>query len=71
MTFGQRIRQARKRANMSAEDLADAMCVSRVTVYHWEKGIRNMPAKRTRRLLDVFLWANPWWLLGNIGDMER
>lgn len=71
MNFGERIKQARNRARMSVNDLAERMIVSPQTIYHWESGYRNMPAQRTERLLSAFPWANPWWLLGNIGEMER
>lgn len=56
MTFGEKIRKARKEAGMSQEEFAEKMCVSRSAVAKWESD-RGMPdvnnLKIMAQLLDV------------------
>ena len=49
MTFGEKIREARKKLNMSQDDLAEKIGVSRRTITSWETG-RALP--RTRNVYE-------------------
>lgn len=49
MTFGEKVREERKRQGMSQDVLAEKMAVSRRTITSWETG-RAFP--RTRKTLD-------------------
>lgn len=56
MTLGQKIKEARKNAGLSQEQLAEKLCVSRAAVAKWEtdKGLPDvMNLKRIAQLLDV------------------
>lgn len=58
MTFGEKVREARKMQGLSQEELAKKLCVSRPAVTKWENGggmpdIENL--KMISKLLDVSL----------------
>lgn len=53
-TFAERLTAARKAANMTQEELADAIHAARNTVSNWERG-RNQPDLDTMRLLGQVL----------------
>lgn len=56
MTFGEKLKNARKNAGFSQEQLAERLCVSRAAVAKWEtdKGLPDiMNLKAISRLLDV------------------
>lgn len=56
MTFGEKLRAARIKKNLTTEQVAQALEVSRVAVGHWEADT-NMPAPKKipelARLLDI------------------
>ena len=56
MTFGEKLKNARKNAGLSQEQLAEKLCVSRAAVAKWEtdKGLPDiMNLKSISKLLDV------------------
>ena len=53
-TFAEQLSAARKAANMTQEDLANALFVSRASISHWEKG-RYIPDLETVRKLSELL----------------
>ena len=56
MTFGEKLKNARKNAGLSQEQLAEKLCVSRAAVAKWEtdKGLPDiMNLKAISKLLDV------------------
>ena len=67
MTLGERIREARKRAGMSQELLAERMEVSRQAVAKWESGRSAPSAERLYRLAEV-LGTTPQHLLQGDGE---
>lgn len=60
MTFGEKLKDARKNAGLSQEQLAEKLCVSRAAVAKWEtdKGLPDiMNLKAISKLLDVSIDA--------------
>ena len=60
MTFGEKLKNARKNAGLSQEQLAEKLCVSRAAVAKWEtdKGLPDiMNLKAISKLLDVSIDA--------------
>ena len=60
MTFGEKLKDARKNAALSQEQLAEKLCVSRAAVAKWEtdKGLPDiMNLKAISKLLDVSIDA--------------
>lgn len=60
MTFGEKLKDARKNAGLSQEQLAEKLCVSRAAVAKWEtdKGLPDiMNLKAIGKLLDVSIDA--------------
>ncbi|MCR5517747.1 MAG: helix-turn-helix domain-containing protein [Lachnospiraceae bacterium] len=56
MTFGEKLKEARKKAGLSQEELASRMCVSRSAVAKWEtdKGVPDVENLKTMaKLMDV------------------
>ena len=56
MTFGEKLKSARKNAGLSQEQMAEKLCVSRAAVAKWEtdKGLPDiMNLKSISKLLDV------------------
>lgn len=56
MTFGEKLKNARKNAGLSQEQMAEKLCVSRAAVAKWEtdKGLPDiMNLKAISKLLDV------------------
>lgn len=54
--YGELLREARQRANLSQVELADKLGVAPRTVQYWEAG-RIVPQPRHRRALVEFLGA--------------
>lgn len=54
MYFDERLRECRKQAGLSQEELADKLCVSRQAVTKREIG-RGMPNKKVCKTLQNFL----------------
>lgn len=54
MTIGQRINHRRKELHISAEQLAEAVCVSPATIYRYENGdIEKIPVERLSAIADA------------------
>ena len=53
MTFGEKLRQARKAAGMTQKDLAQAVDLKHNAVINWEKGISSPDPETIRRLCEI------------------
>lgn len=53
MTFGEKLRQARKAAGMTQKDLAQAVDLKHNAVSNWEKGISSPDPETIRRLCEI------------------
>ncbi len=53
MTFGEKLRQARKAANMTQKELAQAVELKHNAVSNWEKGISSPDPDTIRRLCEI------------------
>lgn len=62
-TFGENLRAARKRANLSQRELADAVGVKHNSVSNWENG-QNSPSRETIEKLCRVLNIRPDTLFG-------
>ena len=61
---GERIKQRRKQLNMSADELAEKLGVSRSTIFRYEKGdIDKVPAEYMK-ILAKALCTTPAYLMG-------
>ncbi|WP_349674018.1 helix-turn-helix domain-containing protein [Lacrimispora sp.] len=61
--IGQRIKQRRKQLNMSADDVASLLGISRSTVFRYENGrIRKVPADILEKLAEI-LMTTPAYLI--------
>ena len=75
-TFGERLRQARKKAGITVSDLSDYLKVSKKTVYGWETD-RNFPGFSTLPSLCAILGVSLDELFGiadgsfTVSEMER
>lgn len=64
MEVYQRIKQRRKELDLSADDIAEAIGVSRATVYRYEsKDVENMPITSLAPLAKI-LRCSPGYLMG-------
>ena len=64
MEVYQRIKQRRKELDLSADDVAEAIGVSRATVYRYEsKDVENMPITSLAPLAKI-LRCSPGYLMG-------
>ena len=53
MTFGEKLRQARKAAGMTQKELAQAVELKHNAVSNWEKGISSPAPDTIRRLCEI------------------
>lgn len=53
MTFGEKLRQARKAAGMTQKELAQAVELKHNAVSNWEKGISSPDPDTIRRLCEI------------------
>ena len=53
MTFGEKLRQARKAAGMTQKELAEAVELKHNAISNWEKGISSPDPATIRRLCDI------------------
>lgn len=61
---GQRIKERRKQLEMSADDIADQLGVSRSTIFRYENGhIKKVPANVLEKLAEI-LDTTPAYLMG-------
>ena len=64
MTTGQRMKQRRKELGLSAEKIAEALCVSPATIYRYENGgIDKVPGDRLLPIAEA-LQTTPAYLMG-------
>ncbi|GAB3061137.1 helix-turn-helix domain-containing protein [Salinicoccus sesuvii] len=71
MHVGDRIRQRRKELDISADDLAKFVHVSRATIFRYEKGdIEKMPAVTLKKIAEK-LRTTPEFLMGWTEDQEQ
>lgn len=67
---GERIKERRKQLNMSADELAEKLGVSRSTIFRYEKGdIDKVPAEYMK-VLSKALRATPAYLMGWENNLE-
>ncbi len=67
---GQRIKERRKQLEMSADDVASELNVSRSTIFRYENGnIEKVPANILEKLADI-LKTTPAYLMGWEGSAE-
>ena len=52
MDIGNQIRERRARLGLSQDELAQRLYVSRVTISHWEMGVRQNGLTRFCRLIE-------------------
>lgn len=70
LTTGQRIRERRKELELSADDIAIELDVSRSTIFRYENGsIEKVPANVLERLASI-LKTTPGYLMGWDDDPE-
>lgn len=62
MTFGEKLRSARKEAGLSQEQLAEKLCVSRSAVAKWESG-GGLPDVSSLRLISQLLGVSIDYIL--------
>jgi transcriptional regulator with XRE-family HTH domain len=53
MTFGEKLRQARKAAGMTQKELAQAVELKHNAVSNWEKGVSSPDPDTIRRLCEI------------------
>lgn len=69
MTIGERIKQRRKELGVSADDLANALGVSRSTVFRYENGgIAKLPANIIGPLARALRTDEAYLLLGSVSE---
>ena len=64
MTFGEKIKEARKQNGLSQEELAQKICVSRSAITKWEPG-RGMPDIENLKMISVLLDISIDYLLAD------
>lgn len=67
MIVGERIKEARKKKNLSQQDLGDLLGVSKVSICGYEKGVRIPTMENFLQLIDI-LDLSPDYLLGRDVD---
>ncbi len=75
MTFGERLYQLRKEKNLSQEELAEHLAVSRQSISRWENGTATPDFEKTVRLSELFETTTDYLLKGtaeslNVSDSE-
>jgi len=65
MTFGERLRKARKEAGLTQEQLGKKLSVLQPAVGHWERGLRE-PSIAMIRQIAIILECDANYLLGII-----
>jgi len=68
--FAQRLRQARRKAKLSQDELAQRIGASRSSVARWERG-NDVPSARTVWAMATELEVAARWLLGMRESGER
>lgn len=70
MTIGDRIKERRKKLDMTSDELADKLGKSRATIYRYENGdIKNLPTTILEPLAEA-LRTTPAYLMGWTDDSE-
>lgn len=61
MTFAERLKQLRKEKNMTLEQVANAVGLTRTTIYRYETGtITNVPLETYDKLAELFCVCRPY-----------
>lgn len=64
MTVGERIKMRRKELDISADDLARILGISRSTIFRYENGdIEKLPIDVLKPIAEA-LYTTPYWLMG-------
>jgi transcriptional regulator with XRE-family HTH domain len=69
-TVGGRIRSAREQANMTQQDIAKIMGLSRSAVAQWETGVTSPSVQRTYDIAKL-IGTTPQWIAFGISDKAR
>ena len=72
MTIGDRIKEARERASLSQQQLADALGIrasGRQRVCGWESGLRT-PLRTTIDQIAAITGVTPAWIAYGVGEMH-
>lgn len=70
LTIGQRVRELRKKKNMTQDDLAGLMNASRVQVNQWESGARELSSSRIILLADIFETTCDYLMRGIVQETQ-
>lgn len=70
MTFSEKLKEARRQAGLSQEQLAEKLCVSRQAVTKWETG-KGMPDIENIRAIAKLLHVSIDYLLDDKEEMEH
>jgi len=63
MTFGKRLNELRLERGMSMEEVADAVGLSRTTIFRYENGtIENIPPEKVHRIAKLFGVSRPYMM---------
>ena len=65
-----RIKQERAGLNISQEDLAKKIGVSRATIQNWESGKSEMVSSQVSALSDIFGCTSDW-LIGRTNERNK
>lgn len=63
MSFGERLTKIRRQTNLSQEELAEKMNVSRQTVYRWESDVCSPKIEQIKSLCDIFKVSADYFLI--------
>lgn len=64
MTFGERLYQLRKEKNLSQEDLAERLGISRQSVSRWENGTASPDFEKTAQIAEIFSVSTDYLICG-------
>lgn len=69
MDISKRLKTVRGKLNQ--DDFASAVGVSKMTVGRWERGERAPDFENLHKILELYPYINPGWLLSGEGAMEK
>ncbi|MBK6348211.1 MAG: helix-turn-helix domain-containing protein [Bacteroidales bacterium] len=70
MSLNQRVDQFFRIKDISQQQIAKRLGVSRQAVNNWLSGNNPIPARHLIKMLSDFEKLNPQWLLNGVGEME-
>lgn len=70
MTFGERLYQLRKEKNLSQEELAERLAVSRQSISRWENGSATPDFEKTVLLSEIFETTTDYLLKGTVASLN-